>query len=139
MKIKNLNPRELKGFLKVADILVCGNEEFPRFSQTNFVEKIDYILEELPKDDLLGLKILFYIFSFLPVFMIRSIVEWTENPWGPSILKDNLLKINSGLKGIIFTIYYSRLPGEGERIFSQLGWNTVIPGYAGENRFHELS
>ncbi len=79
------------------------------------------------------------IASFLPVFMIRSIVEWTENPWGPSILKDNLLKINSGLKGIVFTIYYSRLPGEGERIFSQLGWNTVIPGYTGKNQFHELS
>lgn len=139
MKINNLNPRELKGFLKVADIIACGNEEFPRFSKTNFIEKIDYILEELPKDDLLGIKILFNIFSFLPAFMICYFIEWTENPWGPSILKDNLLKINSGLKGIVFTIYYSRLPGEGERIFSQLGWNTVIPGYVGENKFHELS
>jgi hypothetical protein len=53
-------------------------------------------------------------------------------------MKDNLIKINIGLKGIVFTIYYSRLPGEGERIFSQLGWDTQIPGYIGKNQFNEL-
>lgn len=139
MKIKNLSPRQVRGFLKVADIIICGNQEFPKFSDTNFIDKVDYILEELPRDDLSGLKILFNIFSILPSFLISYFVELTEKAFGPPIIKDNLLKINSGLKGIVFTIYYSRLPGQGEKIFSHLGWNTVIPGYLGENTFNELS
>ena len=138
MQIKSLSPRELKGFLKVADILACGDNEFPKFSDTNFYNKIDYILEELPKEDSEGIKLLFNIFSFLPSFFIKYFLLLTENPWGPSIIKDNLIKINIGLKGIVFTIYYSRLPGEGERIFSQLGWDTEIPGYIGKNQFNEL-
>ncbi len=139
MQTRCLSSRELKGFLKVADIMACGDEEFPKFSNTDFYKKVDYILEELPKEDYEGIKLLFNIFSFLPIFLITFFVNLTENPFGPAILKSNLYKINSGLKGIVFTVYYSRLPGEGERIFSLLGWDTKIPGYDGENRFVELN
>ena len=139
MNTNYLNPTELKGFLKVADLLASGDKDFPKFSETDFYMKVDYILSELPQDDLSGLKLLFGIFAFLPLFLINYFVLWTENPSGPSFIKDNLAKINSGLKGIVFTIYYSRLPGEGQRIFSQLGWDTKIPGYFGENKFNELS
>ena len=134
-----LTNRELKGFLKVADILICGDEDFPKFSSTDFYKKVDYILEELPKEDFDGIKLLFNLFSFLPSFLITFIIFLTENPFGPTFLKNNLFKINSGLKGIVFTLYYSRLPGEGEKIFSLLGWDTKIPGYVGSNKFNELN
>jgi hypothetical protein len=139
MQTNLLSPREVKGFLKVADILTCGDNEFPKFSSTDFYKKVDYILEELPQEDFEGIKFLFNIFSYLPSFFITFIIFLTENPFGPSFIKSQFLKINSGLKGIVFTIYYSRLPGEGERIFSLLGWQTKIPGYLGENRFNELN
>jgi len=132
MTSKYFNERQLKGFLKLADILVPGDGDLPKFSNTNFINFIDLVLEEVSDLDLSDLKLFFGLVSFMPNFMITLLILFIENfQFGPDFLKGNLAKIEIGLKGIIYSLYYSRLPGpnsDGDKIFKTLGWETNIPG-----------
>jgi hypothetical protein len=137
MTSKYLSQRELKGFLKLADILVPGDGELPKFSNTNFINFIDLVLEEVNDADLGDLKLLFGLLFFMPKFLIHWFILFVENfQVGPDFLKGNLAKIELGLKGIIYSLYYSRLPGpnaDGDKIFKVLGWETNIPGLPNQN------
>ncbi|TDJ06986.1 MAG: hypothetical protein E2O68_04150 [Deltaproteobacteria bacterium] len=132
-----LNQRELKGFLKLADVLIPGEGDLPRFSSTNFINFIDLVLEEVSVADLGDLKLLFGLLAYVPNFLIHWFMLFVENfQVGPDFLKGNLAKIELGLKGIIYSLYYSRLPGpnsDGDKIFKVLGWETNIPGLSKQN------
>ena len=137
MTSKYLNQRELKGFLKLADVLVPGDNELPKFSSTNFINFIDLVMEEVNDADLADLRLLFGLLAFMPSFLISFFIILVENlQFGPDFLKGNMAKIELGLKGIIYSLYYSRLPGpnsDGDKIFKTLGWETNIPGLSGLN------
>ncbi|MFZ8934919.1 MAG: aldehyde dehydrogenase family protein, partial [Bacteriovoracaceae bacterium] len=132
MNSRYLNKNQVKGFLKTADILLPGESDLPRFGQTGFGDYLDDILEEAPTNDIQDLKMLFGIFCWLPSFFIKIILLLSEkSDIGPGFWQKNMRLINIGLKGIIFSLYYSRLPDaqrNGERIFESIGWNTKIPG-----------
>ncbi|MDH5581563.1 MAG: aldehyde dehydrogenase family protein, partial [Bdellovibrionales bacterium] len=141
MSSRFLNEKELKGFLKTADILLPGEGELPRFGQTDFSRYIDDILEEATATDVQDLKMLFGIFYWIPSFFIRIILVVSEkSDFGPRFWQLNMRLINIGLKGIIYSLYYSRLPDadkNGERIFNMIGWETKIPGL--EKQENEMS
>ncbi|RLA63556.1 MAG: hypothetical protein DRQ88_01690 [Epsilonproteobacteria bacterium] len=132
-----LNQRELKGFLKLADVMIPGEGDLPSFSSTNFVNFIDLVLEEVNDTDLGDLKFLFGLLAIMPNFLIHWSMLFVENfQIGPDFLKGNLAKIEIGLKGIIYSLYYSRLPdhnADGDKIFKVLGWETNIPGLQKQN------
>lgn len=126
------NQNELKGFLKVSDVLIPGNSNMPKFSDTDFINYLDDVVAEASEQDREGLVLLFGIFSWLPRIFIRLILQLSEwDKFGPSFWQVNMRLINIGLKGIIYSLYYSRLPDEnkyGEKIFQEIGWDTQIPG-----------
>ena len=132
MSSRFLNEKEMKGFLKTCDILLPGVEGLPRFSHTGFNAYLDDVLEEAPESDVKDLKMLFGIFSWLPSLFIRFILVLSEkSEIGPAFWQTNMRLINIGLKGIIFSLYYSRLPdhqNHGAQIFEQIGYRTQIPG-----------
>lgn len=128
-----LTPVQVKGFLKVADVLAPGHKEMPKFSKTDFGHFLDDVLEEANSQDREDLGLLFTIFRFIPKFIISIILTLSEkDDIGPMVWQTNMRKINIGLKGIIFALYYSRLPdsnNKGAEIFKSIGWDTKIPGF----------
>lgn len=130
---KYLTPNQVKGFLKVSDVLAPGYKEMPKFSKTDFGHYIDDVLEETSKQDREDLGLLFSIFRFLPKLLVSFIITLSEkDEMGPMFWQTNMRKINIGLKGIIFALYYSRLPDSnqmGSKIFDSIGWDTKIPGF----------
>jgi hypothetical protein len=103
-----LNERQIKAVRKIGNVICPGSENLPRFSSVNFESHIDIVLKELPPNDLGDLKLLLSILSFMPSFILKMILLTLE------LLKDigtpigGLIRmIRFGLRGIIFSVYYS--------------------------------
>ena len=136
MSSKYLTPTQEKGLLRVGDAVIPGNGEFPRFSKTDFFHQIDRMLDYMPKGDRDGVVLLFGIFRFLPLFVLRGILRLTDwNRFFPGPIGGALRMIALGMKGMIFTLYYSGLEdrsGAGERIMTQIHYDAHIPSYQPE-------
>ena len=63
MTSKYLSTRQVKGILKVGDIIIPGDEELPKFSETDFLIHIDRIMDYMSKDDLNGFRFLMTFFG----------------------------------------------------------------------------
>lgn len=141
MTSKYLNKRQMSGFLKLADIMLPGYENLPRFSDTGFEVYLDEILEGAPDQDRTDLLMLFSVFYFTPKIFIKLLLNLSEkDDRGPLFWQINMRKLNIGLKGIVFSLYYSRLPVPGDKglkIFKEIGWDTQIPGYDSKRLLYE--
>jgi acyl-CoA reductase-like NAD-dependent aldehyde dehydrogenase len=121
MTVKLLSPLQIKGLNKLGDVVCPGAKELPRFSKTNVYQHVDRMLDYMPEEDLSGIKILLGFFAFTPKFIIHLIIKLTEKA------KTGLFRlINTALKGIIFTLYYSALDDQGEEIIATLGCQSNI-------------
>jgi hypothetical protein len=103
-----LNRRSVEALNRLGDIMLPKNGEFPSFSETGCVEHVDKILEMAPPDDVKSLNGLLYILSFKPAFVLRWIVGKIENHDNlPEFLAAIFRELDFGLRGVIFTLYYS--------------------------------
>ncbi len=97
----------------MGNILLPKTQDFPSFSETGCIEHIDDILAFAPKDDISGLNSLLVIFSFLP----GGTLKWIIKKMGKSHSESGSLSVifrqlDFGLKGIIYTCYYSGKTGK---------------------------
>ena len=121
MTVKLLSPLQVKGLNKLGDVVCPGSGELPRFSKTNVFQHADRLLEYMPEEDLSGIRVLLGLFSFTPKFMIALLLRFTEKA------KTGIFRLlNLGLKGIIFTLYYSALDDQGEEIINTLQCQSKI-------------
>lgn len=123
----------LKGLNRIGDIFIPESSDLPSFSEFGGIEHVDDIIAYTPEEDIASLNMVLGIFSFLPESMLR----WTADQMMAASNRDGLLdpllrQLNIGLKGILFSCYYS---GKGGRDFS--GRNPLdVVGY-GVNRVED--
>jgi acyl-CoA reductase-like NAD-dependent aldehyde dehydrogenase len=126
MSSKHLSESQLSGIIKVGNIIIPGDSEFPSFEKARVLDQLDRMLDYMTEEDRDGLSSLMGLFSYLPAFLIRFILRLAEkNQNYPNIIGTPLRLIQMGVKGVIFTLYYSDLDDNGE-IHKNLNWNTEI-------------
>ena len=122
---KPLSKRQLSALNKLGDVLIPGDGEMPAFSTTGAGDQIHRITEYLYEDDRQGVRMLLGLFSFMPKLAILMIMGLSERDhWFPRPISAGLRMINLGLKGIIFTLYYSDVARGG--ILEKLDWHTAV-------------
>jgi len=120
----------IKGILKAGDIIIPGSDEFPNFSSTNFIQHFSRMSSFMNQDDLDGLKLLTSLMALMPKSMIRLML-WcaSHHQFAPGPLGVTLRQINLGIRGIIFTMYYSGLDDKGQKeksILELLNYESTI-------------
>jgi len=107
-----LSKRAIKGLTRIGDILIPGNDEFPSFSEYMCMDHIDGLVSYAPADDINDLGMVLGILSIMP----KSILNWlvkkmaiAHKNQGPA--GTLLRQLNMGIRGIVFSLYYSEKPG----------------------------
>lgn len=110
---KILSNREISSIVRIGDLMIPAYEEFPSFSQLGCVEHIDSVLGYAPEDDIKDLKLLLKSLSLLPDKAISGLVKIiAENKSFPEKIAGTLRLMDTGLRGIVFTLYYSGKTGK---------------------------
>lgn len=109
---KILSKPALNAISRIGDIIIPHSEDFPSFSEAGGLEHIDDIMNYTPADDAKDLNLVLSILSFLPTFMLKALVKSMLNSntkTGPvSVI---LRQLDMGLRGIVFSCYYSGKTG----------------------------
>lgn len=133
---KHLSARQVRGLLRLGDTVAPGDHDFPPFSQTEFVTHVDRMLDYMEPDDRQGLGLLLNLFSLSPKWAIKSLLLLCEQESRlPHPVAAPLRLLRLGLKGLVFTLYYSGLEdkeGHGPRILKTIGWDACTPSYLPE-------
>ena len=112
MTSKYLSKSALKGLKKVGDILIPGNDEFPSFSAYMCLDHIDDLVSYAPADDIKDLGMVLTIFAFLPKRTLKWLIKMMSNAHKYQGATGTLLRqLNVGIRGIVFSLYYSEKPG----------------------------
>ena len=108
MKSNYFKPSALKGLNRIGDVFIPKSDDLPSFSEFGGIEHIDDVIAYAPAEDIASLNMVLGIFSFLPEGLLR----WAADQMVASSYKDGglaalLRQLNIGLKGILFSCYYS--------------------------------
>ncbi len=130
MTSKYFTPAQLQVFNRIGDIIAPGDGVLPRFSETGLIHQIDRMAAYIPAQDAAGLRLLADTLRFMPDLAIRLLLKITTlNRYFPGPVGANLRKLNLGLKGIVFNLYYS-FPddpsGFSLRIREGISWDGAI-------------
>lgn len=100
--------RQLNGLQKLGDIMLPANGEFPQFSTTGCIERIDDLMGTAHPDDIRDFGLLLLMMHFLPEFAVEWIVRLSDSAerW-PAMIAPLLRTVNIGIKGVVFSLYYS--------------------------------
>lgn len=135
MRTRFLNSIQVCGLKKLGDVVIPGDNELPKFSQTHLFLHADRMLKYINTDDRSGLQLLLFIFAFTPSFLIKFIIMLTElKDKVPTSFAIPLRMISTGLKGIIFTLYYAKLEDSnnlGDKIMETLDYKTSVKAPSG--------
>lgn len=116
MQSNYFKPTALKGLTRIGDVFIPGENDLPSFSEFGGIEYVDDIIAYTPAEDISSLNMVLGIFSVLP----DSVLRWAANQMVAASYRDGLLdgllrQLYIGLKGIIFSCYYS---GKGSNSYS---------------------
>lgn len=123
---KSLSASQLRGLVRVGDIVIPGSETLPSFRASGAAQHADRMLDHMAASDRSGVKLLLTIFAFLPRFVISGILHLSEQdkmfPW---ILGAACRMVNIGIKGVVMTLYYSDL-GDEPSILPAIGYDAQV-------------
>lgn len=107
-----LNRRQLKAIERLGDLMLPGDREFPSFSQLGCIHAIDEIMAWMPEVDLADVKLLLGVLAAMPDAGIRALIQLMSkpDPW-PEAVASTLRQIDTGMRGIIMSLYYSGRKG----------------------------
>jgi acyl-CoA reductase-like NAD-dependent aldehyde dehydrogenase len=121
---RHLGPAQLRAIAKAGDILIPGGGEMPRFSDTPALTEIDRMVDYMSDSDRGGFKFLMGLFDKLPSPAIRGLMKIADRAESlPSFIAPPFRLINVGVKGVVYTLYYTDVTGN-RSIFRGLGWET---------------
>lgn len=117
-----LSPKATRGLEKAGDALVPGTEGLPSFSASGLIRDADRVLNFLPEADRKGLLELAEVFASLPRWAIAALL-WLAGHADrfPDFLGSLLRQLDLGVKGFLYTLYYS-----DPAIRKSLGWDTHL-------------
>lgn len=127
MKSLYLGSREMQGLIKLGEVIIPGDNDLPSFKKLDEMHQIDIMLKELPPDDREGLLMLLKLLSFMPRFSIKLLLLIIER--GAQInshLGTPFRLLNMGLKGPVFTLYYSNNASVNQEILNKINYKTQI-------------
>jgi len=114
MKSIHFNQAALRGLNQMGDILIPGAGNFPSFSEYNCIEHVDDLLSYAPAEDVKDLGMVLMLLSFLPkALLVKLIKILGGSPKKKGGISTLLRQLNMGIRGIVFSLYYSEKPGTG--------------------------
>jgi len=130
MASKHFSPDQWKTLERIGDILIPGDETLPVFSVCGFYNHVDRLVGFLQESDVKDMRQLLNVMKYLPNFVIRFIL-WiaTKEHFFPGPIGLNFRKLNVGLRGITFSLYYSFLNntnGCGQRVKEVIDYDAAI-------------
>lgn len=100
--------RQLQGLCRVGDILLPANGAFPAFSATGCIDRINALMATAHPDDVRDLGLLLLVCNYLPRWVIHMMLQLTnKTEQMPALIAPPFRMLNIGLKGVIFSLYYS--------------------------------
>jgi len=110
--MNRLSPRAKKSLTRIGDILLPKNGDFPSFSETGSIEHIDSLTAYASESDIKDLNRALSILSFMPDFVFRWLVSKMQNSQSSAgMLSSVFRQLDFGLRGLIFSCYYSGKTG----------------------------
>jgi hypothetical protein len=126
MSSRHLSPAQLRALSRLGDVLIPGDGTLPSFSESRAGEHVDRMLDHMNEGDRSGVKLLLSVIRFLPLSGVRLLLRLTERPpAAPAALAAALRTAAIGIRGPVFTLYYSDV-GEGAAIHELLGYDPVV-------------
>ena len=109
---EHLSKRQTQVIERLGSLMLPRSEEFPSFSELGCIVAIDEIMAWMPGSDLADLKLLLNILSAMPDGGLQKLIQQISNPepW-PDAVASTLRQIDTGLRGIIMSLYYSGRKG----------------------------
>src|SRR4051794_37271579 len=127
---RHLGPRHLRALEAIGDVLVPGDEDLPSFSRLGCVAHVDRLLDFMPDDDLRDLRGVLSALGFLPRRLVAGLLRWLEaGLWPPGPWAAPLRVLRLGLRGVVFSLYYSGGTGpsfEGPGPLDVLGYRVGV-------------
>lgn len=112
-----LNGLQIRALNNLGDVMCPGGDGFPRFSALGAVEHVDILLDEIPPADLADLKLLLLLLGLMPAFVLRGLLNLLEKRMDMDGEVGTLIRmVRFGLRGIVFSLYYSGLKGSGSTV-----------------------
>ena len=100
--------RQLQGLQKLGDVMLPANGEFPLFSSTGCIERIDDLMGTAHPDDIRDFGLLLLVINYLPNLAIEWIVRLADSAERmPALIAPLCRQLNIGIKGVVFSLYYS--------------------------------
>ena len=128
--VRTLSPAQLAALNKVGDLMVPGDGTLPSFSAAGCAAHADRMLAHMNAGDRDGVRLLLSVFRVLPRPLIRALLRLADRhaalPGPPGAA---LRMLNLGVKGVVMSLYYSGLDGEGA-ILRGIGWDARVTGPA---------
>lgn len=120
-----MGPLSIRGVRKAGDILISGDRDLPSFSEADLCREIPRLLNDMYPDDREGIIALTAVFGLLPGIVVRFIL-WlaAHDHFFPGPIGALLRQIHVGVRGIVFTLYYSNI--DRHQILQTLGYHTTI-------------
>ena len=126
---RHLNQRQLHTITTIGDMFVPAAHSFPSFSESGCLFHIDTALAPTPADDLKQLKLVLTLMSFLPQKVLHWLLQKLDvgecMPAWADFIGAQLRLLLFGLRGIIFSLYYSGQgnPYQPNRVFEVMDYH----------------
>jgi hypothetical protein len=104
--------RAIIGLTKVGNIYCPKTGEFPEYQEVAGTRYLNSLVVHVPPDDFSALNLVLIILSFLPKFILSWLVGAMERSMDNSsdgIIPSTLRQLNLGLRGLVYSTYYSEL------------------------------
>lgn len=109
-----LTERQRRAWEKIGNVLVPGGKGLPSFSESGVSRYLEDVLEQSPEEDRRSLLLLVTVLGWWPRILLRLMLminDTLRRLPGPAGGPFRLLDM--GLRGVVFTLYYSGLDPDG--------------------------
>ncbi len=110
-----LSDRALGTLTRLGNILCPGSQRLPRFEASGCVVEVDGLLQASPEQDRTDLQTLLWCLSWMPDPVLRGLLGLSARwPTFPAPIQTPLRMLDLGLRGVVFSLYYSGLGAAGQ-------------------------
>ena len=106
------NKAQLRALERLGTLMLPRSGHYPSFAELGCLEHIDEIAAWIPESDRADLGLLLNLLALMPDFGLRGLITLVQSPdrW-PDGVASVLRQIDTGLRGILMSLYYSGRKG----------------------------